>query len=596
MLRVNIVGIGPGNPKLLTGAALEAINQSTILIGDKRMLANFASEKRFYDTIKTAEICNICANANPEKDIVSILVSGDVGFFSLAKTISGKLPDCECVRFCGISSLVYFAQQLQMSWDDAKIISMHGRRQNFIEAVAHNEKVFALTGGENSPQALCAKLCRFGLGGVQVYVGENLSYDNENISSMKAEEAAQKQFSSLSVMMIINKDAKTLAHNVHGLNDDLFMRSKVPMTKQEIRAVSISKLMPQETDVIYDIGAGTGSCSIELALQAGRGMVYAFERNPEAVQLIEKNKELFGVENLTVIAGEASEKLEEMPVPDCVFIGGSGGNLCKMLDTIYAKNENCRVVINAITVETLIEVVEYYKQHEAYALDIVNVFAARAKKLGAYNLMMSQNPVYIMTALKRVSKMAELKLPRFMLAAPASGSGKTTLTCAVLKALMNKGLKTAAFKSGPDYIDPMFHSRVIGTKSRNMDLFILPEETAKYLLAKNGKDCDIAVLEGAMGFFDGMGTTLKGSAYDLARLTKTPVILVVNAKGAALSIAAMIEGFKNFRKDVNVAGAVLNNVTAMSYLFIKKPLKKKPAYLCLAICRIWKTAILKAAI
>lgn len=171
--------------------------------------------------------------------------------------------------------------------------------------------------------------------------------------------------------------------------------------------------------------------------------------------------------------------------------------------------------------------------------------------------------------------MAELRLPRFMLAAPASGSGKTTLTCAVLKALMNKGLKTAAFKSGPDYIDPMFHSRVIGTKSRNMDLFMLPEETAKYLLAKNGKDCDIAVLEGAMGFFDGMGTTLKGSAYDLARLTKTPVILVVNAKGAALSIAAMIEGFKNFRKDVNVAGAVLNNVTAMSYLFYKEAIEKE---------------------
>lgn len=171
--------------------------------------------------------------------------------------------------------------------------------------------------------------------------------------------------------------------------------------------------------------------------------------------------------------------------------------------------------------------------------------------------------------------MSELKLPRFMLAAPASGSGKTTLTCAVLKALMNKGMKTAALKSGPDYIDPMFHSRVIGTKSRNMDLFMLPEETAKYLLAKNGKDCDIAVLEGAMGFFDGMGTTLKGSAYDLARLTQTPVILVVNAKGAALSIAAMIEGFKNFRKDVNVAGAVLNNVTAMSYLFYKEAIEKE---------------------
>ena len=155
MLRVNIVGIGPGNPKLLTGAALEAINQSTILIGDKRMLANFASEKRFYDTIKTAEICNICANANPEKDIVSILVSGDVGFFSLAKTISGKLPDCECVRFCGISSLVYFAQQLQMSWDDAKIISMHGRRQKPLPIT----KKYLPLPAEKIRRRLCAPNC-----------------------------------------------------------------------------------------------------------------------------------------------------------------------------------------------------------------------------------------------------------------------------------------------------------------------------------------------------------------------------------------------------------------------------------------------------
>ncbi len=401
MLRVNIIGIGPGNPKLLTGAAREAIEQSTVLIGDKRMLANFASDKRVYDTIKTAKICEICSEADPAKDIVSVLVSGDVGFFSLAKTISGKLPGCECIRYCGISSLVYFAQQLQMSWDDAKIVSMHGRRQNFIEAVAHNKKVFALTGGENSPRALCAKLCEFGMGGVQVYVGENLSYSDEKISCLTAAEGAEREFSSLSVMMIINGEARALTHNVHGLSDDLFTRSKVPMTKQEIRAVSISKLMPEETDVVYDIGAGTGSCSIELALQAKRGMVYAFERNPEAVDLIGKNKELFGVENLIVVAGEASEKLAEMPVPDCVFIGGSGGKLCKMLDAIYAKNANCRVVINAITVETLIEVVEYYKQHAEYALDIVNVFAARAKKLGAYNLMMSQNPVYIMTALKK---------------------------------------------------------------------------------------------------------------------------------------------------------------------------------------------------
>lgn len=401
MLRVNIVGIGPGNPELLTGQASQAIAASNILIGDKRMLAAFGAGKRLFDTIKTAEIAEICQSADAAQDTVAVLVSGDVGFFSLAKTIAGKLPDCECHRYCGISSLVYFAQQLELSWDDAKIVSMHGRQQNLLAAVAHNSKVFSLTGGEHSPNMLCQQLCEHGLAEVEVYVGENLSYPEEKISHGTAAEISALQFPSLSVMMIINKNAHGFEHYVHGLNDELFMRSKVPMTKQEVRAVSISKLMPTATDKIYDIGAGTGSCSIELALQAPAGQVWAFERNPLALELLAKNKALFAVDNLEIIAGEASEAIKEMPAPDCVFIGGSGGNLCKMLDTVYAKNADCRVVINAITVETLIETVEYYKTNAAYELEIVNVFAARGKKLGAYNLMMAQNPVYVMTALKK---------------------------------------------------------------------------------------------------------------------------------------------------------------------------------------------------
>ena len=402
MLRVNIVGIGPGNPELLTGAARQAIAESNILIGDKRMLSSFAdASKKIYDTIKTSEIANIAAQADSEKDVLAVLVSGDVGFFSLAKTISGKLPDCECVRYCGISSLVYFASKLEMSWDDAKIVSMHGRRQNLVSAVAQNKKVFSLTGGENSPQLLCAKLCEHGLGDVKVYVGENLSYPEEKLTEGTAEEISKMNFPSLSVMMIINKNASCFEPVVHGLADDLFMRSKVPMTKQEVRSVSMSKLMPKATDVIYDIGAGTGSCSIELALLARQGKVWAFERNPVAVELLGKNKELFGVDNLEIIAGEALENIKNMPAPDCVFVGGSGGDLCQMLDIIYTKNSSCRVVINAITIETLAEVAEYYKLHQDYSLEIVNVFVARGKHLGNYNLMMAQNPVYVMTALKK---------------------------------------------------------------------------------------------------------------------------------------------------------------------------------------------------
>ncbi len=401
-LRVNIVGIGPGNPDLLTGAARQAIAQSNVLLGDKRMLAAFAdSSKTVYDTIKTDAIALVAAKADPARDVLAVLVSGDVGFFSLAKTISGKLPDCECVRYCGISSLVYFASKLQLSWDDAKIVSMHGRTQNLVAAVAQNKKVFSLTGGDNSPQALCAQLCEHGLGQVQVYVGENLSYPEEKITSGTAEEISALQFPSLSVMMLLNEAASGFASTVHGLSDDLFLRSKVPMTKQEVRSVSMSKLMPKATDVIYDIGAGTGSCSVELALIANRGRVWAFERNPVAVELLGKNKALFGLDNLDIIAGEALENIRNMPAPDCVFVGGSGGDLCQMLNVIYAKNAGCRIVINAITVETLAEVAAYYKEHPAYSLEIVNVFVARSKHLGSYNLMMAQNPVYVMTALKK---------------------------------------------------------------------------------------------------------------------------------------------------------------------------------------------------
>lgn len=401
-LRVNIVGIGPGNPDLLTGEARQAIAASNILLGDKRMLSAFADgSKTVYDTIKTSAIAEVAAKADPAKDVLAVLVSGDVGFFSLAKTISGKLPDCECVRYCGISSLVYFASKLQLSWDDAKIVSMHGRDQNLVAAVAQNKKVFSLTGGDHSPQALCKQLCEHGLGQVLVYVGENLSYPEEKITQGTAEEISALSFPSLSVMMLLNDEANCFEPTVHGLADDLFMRSKVPMTKQEVRSVSMSKLMPKATDVIYDIGAGTGSCSVELALIAKQGKVWAFERNPVAVELLGKNKELFGLTNLDVIAGEALENIKTMPAPDCVFVGGSGGDLCEMLDVIYAKNSKCRIVINAITVETLAQVAAYYKEHSDYSLEIVNVFVARSKKLGSYNLMMAQNPVYVMTALKK---------------------------------------------------------------------------------------------------------------------------------------------------------------------------------------------------
>lgn len=164
-----------------------------------------------------------------------------------------------------------------------------------------------------------------------------------------------------------------------------------------------------------------------------------------------------------------------------------------------------------------------------------------------------------------------MKIPRILLAAGASGSGKTLITCAILRALINRGLKPCSFKCGPDYIDPMFHSKVIGTKSRNLDTFFAKEEIVRYILADNSKDCDIAVIEGVMGYYDGLGgVSTKASAYDVARATDTPVVLIVNAKGMSASVAAHIKGFAEFKKDSNIKGVILNQVSPMLYGTLKK--------------------------
>lgn len=170
----------------------------------------------------------------------------------------------------------------------------------------------------------------------------------------------------------------------------------------------------------------------------------------------------------------------------------------------------------------------------------------------------------------------EYKVPRVVLAGTNSGCGKTTVTCAVLQALVNRKLNVGAFKCGPDYIDPMFHSWITGSKSSNLDLFFFKENTLKYLLAKNGSDRDINVIEGVMGFYDGMGlTTTAASTYEISQVTQSPTALVVAAKGASLSVLATIQGFLDFCPDNRICGAILNQCTAMTYSILEKEIQKR---------------------
>ena len=170
----------------------------------------------------------------------------------------------------------------------------------------------------------------------------------------------------------------------------------------------------------------------------------------------------------------------------------------------------------------------------------------------------------------------EANIPRVLLAGTGSGCGKTTVTLAVLQALADRGLRLGSFKCGPDYIDPMFHSRVIGAKSRNLDLFFFSENTARYLLAREAADRDVSVIEGVMGYYDGMGlTTTRGSTYEAARAVDAPVVLVVGAKGASLSLVAVLRGFLDFCPDDRIRGVIFNQCTPATYAALAEEVRRR---------------------
>lgn len=162
-----------------------------------------------------------------------------------------------------------------------------------------------------------------------------------------------------------------------------------------------------------------------------------------------------------------------------------------------------------------------------------------------------------------------------MFAAPSSGSGKTLITCGILQALKNRGLNIASFKCGPDYIDPMFHRRVIGVEAANVDLFFCGEDVAKALFEENSEGSDISVVEGVMGYYDGLSAaSLKASSYDVSRTLGIPVVLVINAKGQSLSSLAVLKGMAEFKSDSNIAGVIFNNMSKQVYDSIKEEVEK----------------------
>jgi precorrin-6Y C5,15-methyltransferase (decarboxylating) len=389
-MKLTLIGCGCGRESL-TQEARAAIEQAELLVGAPRLLEMFpeATERKPARTAK--EILEALQQADGRA--TAVLFSGDSGFYSGARTLLAELEGEEAVVLPGISSLQVLSARLKEPWQDWKLCSAHGKDCDPTAAVCEGKPVFFLTGGKLGPAELCMKLKEDGLGFLEAAAGENLGTAEEAIRLGSAEEFAEQSFAPLSVLLV--RPAPRSTRSCPGIPDGSFLREDgIPMTKQEVRAVILAKLNPGPEEICWDVGTGTGSVAVELALQAKR--VFSVERDEKALALAERNRQQFGAWNLRLIHGTAPEALNGLPAPDAVFIGGSGGTMRETIRAVCAANPDARICASAITLETLHDTTETLKEL-GFSTEVIQLAVSRSRKAGELTLMTAQNPVFLIT-------------------------------------------------------------------------------------------------------------------------------------------------------------------------------------------------------
>ena len=398
-----MIGMGPGDVRLLTQEARDAVLKADVLIGAKRIVEialktiqnGELCEKPYFICYKKEEIYGFLQK-HPEYKRIALLYSGDIGFYSGARDMEPE-GEYEIHRISGLASPIYFLNRLGIPWNEVQLMSCHGQHPNLIPVICRKKKTAVLLGKKVDVSEICEQLLNLGMEEIRITVGERLSYAEERISRGTPGEFMGKEFDALAIALFENPSPKEPQAGF-GIEDESFLRGKVPMTKEEIRVLSFAKLGLREDSILWDVGAGTGSISIEAALQCSRGKVYAVERKPEAVELLRQNRKRFQAGNLTIIEGEAPDCLRDLPAPSHVFVGGSGGKLLPIIEAAHLANPSVRLVLNALTLQTLAKLEEIrHKFPEYEQIEILHVQIARNQALGHYEMMHPENPVYIIS-------------------------------------------------------------------------------------------------------------------------------------------------------------------------------------------------------
>ena len=395
-MNVTLIGMGSGQPENLTLQGLVALRQADLILGARRLLAVLpagCTENRAA-AYRPDEVADLLQTSGAENAV--LVYSGDTGFYSGASSMMEKL-EALGVRarvLPGLSSIQLLAAALGRPWQGWNLVSAHGRTCDPVAECMQGRPTFFLTGGSEDPATLCAQLAAEGFGDVQGVVGQCLGTPEEKLFRGSVKELAAGRFNSLSVLLV--EAVEGLPRRAPGLPDEAFERGDVPMTKQEVRAAVLAKLAVRPEDILWDVGAGTGSVSVELALAAPRGRVYAVECRPEGCALIKANREKFRTRNLVLVEGLAPAALSDLPAPDAVFIGGSKGSLAAIVDAALDKNPDARICVSAIALESLSAAVAALTA-KGRTVQVSQIAVSRARAVGGLHLMMAQNPIYLIT-------------------------------------------------------------------------------------------------------------------------------------------------------------------------------------------------------
>ena len=394
MQTVTLIGMG-ASANTLTAEAREALGRAELVAGAQRLLdalpAGVTAER--VPAVQPADV--LAAVAGAQNAVV--LYSGDTGFYSGAAGLLARLKEAGIPArvLPGLSSVQMLAAALGRPWQDWNLVSAHGRPCDPVAAVCGGQPAFFLTGtGESGPAALCAQLTAAGLGTLPVTVGENLGLASRRIFAGTAAGAAGERFGPLAVLLA--EPAFRLPARTPGWPDETFVRAEgVPMTKRAVRAQVLAQLALCPGETVWDVGAGTGSVSLEMAYANGGAPVWAVERLPEACAVLEANRRRLGGWNVRPVSGEAPAALAGLPAPDAVFIGGTRGRLGPILDAALAANPAVRICLTAIALESLAAALDACAARGLEA-EITQIAAAHAA--GRPHLLRAANPVFLITA------------------------------------------------------------------------------------------------------------------------------------------------------------------------------------------------------